>query len=133
MALISQSVFAPGVGANGIGMCPMDVNSHITAVGPTQLMELLLKDHHAGPCLCVIPSCAKIAPIRRTRFYCCARAVSGHAVAPPSKDGHRSYVTLQFQTEILQRGSRQVCGQTTALSSCNNRRRLLNHLVGASK
>ena len=69
--------------ALGIACAPADVDLHVAAVGPAQLLQPLQERREAGLSFRIVRGQLMSTPMRRIRSPCCARAASGHAAAAP--------------------------------------------------
>ena len=69
----------------GIGRGPADVDPHVAADAPAQLLQLLQERPDAGLKFWIVRGAGSSTPMRRIRSPCCARAASGHAAAAPPR------------------------------------------------
>jgi hypothetical protein len=76
-----RRVFAFAV---SIVLAPADVDPHISAIDPTQVLKAL-QESATRACPSRLSAVRFMStPMRRIRSGCCARAATGHAAAPPS-------------------------------------------------
>ena len=57
---------------------PADIDLHVAAVGPAQLLQRLQERHQTVLFLGIVRRYVISTPMRRIRSACCARAASGH-------------------------------------------------------
>ena len=71
-----------------VGSGPARVDPDVAALRPPELLEFLPERRDDRPCFRGV--LGKVAPMRRTRWSCCARAASGHVAAAPPRSAMNS-------------------------------------------